>query len=599
MTTPITVVTSQVENPLNDDNKQTDEFTFGLGTRTLNTSNYADSSFKAKIVGAGSTKSKPCLAKFHPEKPSSYDTSEDAVNVAKTKAQQTKAIALTTDLPLGSTKPSNLNVLSTTATAGKNTSKVDGYNKNTYATCYGSSVTVRRTRDAGLLPLIGNKCMVKENVQDETGGNKRKLRLDDYTRRDTIAAQAAQDIRAAQAVDGNTDLENTAEDELPIKRYYYQNTKTTGRIIYTCSKHFAGNIKYPLPTAKATNAKIGKGGNGFVFTMYHEKKEYAVKKTVYRSNEVNVHGALTHRNIIKLFAVMTGEKHERHADKFYCFHIMEKMNYDLRQVLSMKNVGSMKYFYKCSTTTHHQFNVGYKNVKYIFSETLEALTYLHQSGYVHRDIKASNIMMKMQCSCSPLACKCSFKFKVELGDFDSSGTVPGLGITEPTDQIIKFASILPLGTPGYRAPEVSMHITLSGPYETLYTTSVDMWSFGSLALNVCIGKTAALKQREEACLLLSKNNRISGETGEALWEKTSKIPELENTCPFSHDKAFTQLIKKCLNAAPEKRPSAPDAITSLKESMQSQLPPARPADHRNLDGQTQSFSRARPHIVVS
>jgi len=27
-----------------------------------------------------------------------------------------------------------------------------------------------------------------------------------------------------------------------------------------------------------TNPKIGKGGNGFVFTMYHGKKQYAVKK---------------------------------------------------------------------------------------------------------------------------------------------------------------------------------------------------------------------------------------------------------------------------------------------------------------------------------
>ena len=44
--------------------------------------------------------------------------------------------------------------------------------------------------------------------------------------------------------------------------------------------------------------------------------------------------------------------------------------------------------------------------------------------------------------------------------------------------------------------QVSMHIVLSGPYETLYTTAVDMWSFGCLCLNICIGKTAAVKQRE-------------------------------------------------------------------------------------------------------
>ena len=61
----------------------------------------------------------------------------------------------------------------------------------------------------------------------------------------------------------------------------------------------------------------------------------------------------------------------------------------------------------------------------------------------------------MNCKCNPLYCDCSSKFKVKLGDFDSAGSIPGLGIKEPTDQMIKFASILPLGTPGYRAPEVS------------------------------------------------------------------------------------------------------------------------------------------------
>ena len=66
----------------------------------------------------------------------------------------------------------------------------------------------------------------------------------------------------------------------------------------------------------------------------------------------------------------------------------------------------------------------------------------------------------MNCKCNTLYCDCSSKFKVKLGDFDSAGTIPGLGIKEPTDQMIKFASILPLGTPGYRAPEVSSIVEL-------------------------------------------------------------------------------------------------------------------------------------------
>ena len=63
-------------------------------------------------------------------------------------------------------------------------------------------------------------------------------------------------------------------------------------------------------------------------------------------------------------------------------------------------------------------------------------------------------MIKMRCYCRPLECSSSSRFQVNLGDFDSADTVPGLGITEPTDRVIKFAPILPLGTPGYRAPKV-------------------------------------------------------------------------------------------------------------------------------------------------
>ena len=65
-------------------------------------------------------------------------------------------------------------------------------------------------------------------------------------------------------------------------------------------------------------------------------------------------------------------------------------------------------------------------------------------------------MIKMKnCKGDPLHCSCSTKFEVRLGDFDSAGPVPGLGIKEPTNKMIKYASILPLGTPGYHAPEVS------------------------------------------------------------------------------------------------------------------------------------------------
>ena len=44
-----------------------------------------------------------------------------------------------------------------------------------------------------------------------------------------------------------------------------------------------------------------------------------------------------------------------------------------------------------------------------------------------------------------------------------------------------------------------MHLVLSGPYEVLYNTSVDIWSFGCLLLAIFIGKSGPLNQRGVCC----------------------------------------------------------------------------------------------------
>ena len=72
---------------------------------------------------------------------------------------------------------------------------------------------------------------------------------------------------------------------------------------------------------------------------------------------------------------------------------------------------------------------------------------------------ASNILIKITCQCSEvLYCSCQHKFIVQLGDFDSSATVPGYQLHLEEHQMIRYASVLPLGTMGYRAPEVSSHL---------------------------------------------------------------------------------------------------------------------------------------------
>jgi len=65
------------------------------------------------------------------------------------------------------------------------------------------------------------------------------------------------------------------------------------------------------------------------------------------------------------------------------------------------------------------------NVKHVLRSVLKALDYMHSQGLAHKDIKASNILIKMTCQCTDvLYCNCwQRKFLVQilfLGDFNSS-----------------------------------------------------------------------------------------------------------------------------------------------------------------------------------
>ena len=160
---------------------------------------------------------------------------------------------------------------------------------------------------------------------------------------------------------------------------------------------------------------------------------------------------------MELYAVLIRERHEFFTDIHYVYHFMPKMDNDFGNIIVTEGHGCLKHMKMQWAEKGKQWELVLANTKHVLISVLTALQYMHSQGLVHRDIKASNILIKMTCDCSEVFyCNCQQgKFLVQIGDFDSSARVPGYQLQLDEHQMIQHASVLPLGTMGYRAPEVS------------------------------------------------------------------------------------------------------------------------------------------------
>jgi len=94
---------------------------------------------------------------------------------------------------------------------------------------------------------------------------------------------------------------------------------------------------------------------------------------------------------------------------------------------------------------------------YVFLQLVDALKYIHSKGVVHRDLKPENILVDRRESRPGL-------HEVKISDFGHSKLIDGVSTAHTRN----------LGTPQYRAPEVSD----AGRCATGYDETVDLWSLG-------------------------------------------------------------------------------------------------------------------------
>ena len=68
-----------------------------------------------------------------------------------------------------------------------------------------------------------------------------------------------------------------------------------------------------------------------------------------------------------------------------------------------------------------QFGLALGNMRYLLAEVLKGLAYMHDLHIVHRDVKASNILVRFHCQHENLLwCTCTHKYTVCLCDFDAA-----------------------------------------------------------------------------------------------------------------------------------------------------------------------------------
>lgn len=98
-----------------------------------------------------------------------------------------------------------------------------------------------------------------------------------------------------------------------------------------------------------------------------------------------------------------------------------------------------------------------KELKYVSKGVLEALSVLHDEGFVHTDVKLNNVFVNYKKDDSDMRFS-----EVQLGDFGGS-----------YHQESKWAkSGTPIGAPVWNSPEVLLELP--------WNTATDIWSFGTL-----------------------------------------------------------------------------------------------------------------------
>ncbi|TCD61150.1 hypothetical protein EIP91_008844 [Steccherinum ochraceum] len=178
-------------------------------------------------------------------------------------------------------------------------------------------------------------------------------------------------------------------------------------------------------------------------------------------------------------------------------------------------------------------------VKCVLKQALEGINYLHINGFIHRDVKAANLLIDDDGT----VLLGDLGVAAFLGDGDDTTSQPKPSSStqpphRPPNVIGKRKSFV--GTPCWMAPEVINR--------KQYDASADIWSFGITALELAQGRAPRSREPPHAVLLHIV---------------TSTPPTLDRDAgPHKYSRAFQEIVERCLMKDPARRPSAAELLAT-------------------------------------
>ncbi|XVF14327.1 hypothetical protein REPUB_Repub09cG0049700 [Reevesia pubescens] len=264
--------------------------------------------------------------------------------------------------------------------------------------------------------------------------------------------------------------------------------------------------------------KIGQGTYSSVFQAREVEtgKMVALKKVRFdnfqpesirfMAREITILRRLDHPNIMKLDGVITS----RFSSTVYL--VFDYMEHDLAGLSSSPDI---------------QFSEA--QVKCYMQQLLLGLEHCHLRRIMHRDIKASNILVNNQGI-------------LKLGDFGLANIVTSRNRQQLTSRVV---------TLWYRPPELLMG-------STNYEVSVDLWSVGCVFAELLMGKPI-LKGRTEV-EQLHKIFKLCGSPPDDYWKKI----RLPHSTMFKPQHAYESSLRQRCKDIPETAKNLLEALLSVE-----------------------------------